>query len=52
LTRKNDFIDAHIGTLSRVGDLFLGKIKVPVLREFYQASCEIEGFSLKERRER
>jgi hypothetical protein len=41
---KKTPIDAHIGTILRQGNLYLGKIKVPLAREFYQASCGMEGF--------
>jgi len=38
-------IEAHTGTFSRQGDLYdLGKIRVSVSRELYQASCGIEGY--------
>jgi len=45
LTRKNAFIEAHAGTLSRGADPYdLGKIKVFVSKELYQVSYGIQGF--------
>ena len=42
-------IEAHRGTFSRQGSLYdLGKIRVALTREFYQASCGIERFLGKE----
>ncbi len=36
--------EAHRGTLSRQNELYdLGKIKMPLSRDFYQASCEVGG---------
>jgi len=49
LTRKKTHIEAHIGTFSRQGNLYdLGKIKVSVSIDFYQASSGIESFLDKE----
>ena len=41
---KKDPIGAYRGTFSRQGKLYdLGKIKAPLSRHFYQASCGIGG---------
>jgi len=44
MDNKNLSIEAHTGTLLGQGELYLGKITVPISREFCQASCGIEGF--------
>jgi len=45
LTRKKTHIEAHACILLRVGNLQdLGKFKVSLSRDFYQASSGIEGF--------
>jgi len=45
--KENTLIEANTGTFLRQGNLYLGKIKVLLLRDFYQASHGREGFSLK-----
>jgi len=45
-SEKNASIEAHTATLRLLANLYdLGKIKVALSREFYQASFEIERFS-------
>jgi len=43
--RKKTFLEAHIGTFSTRDSLYdLGKIKAPLSKEFFQASCEMKRF--------
>ena len=43
--KKRSSYEAHRATFSGQGDLYdLGKLRVPISREFCQASCGIEGF--------
>jgi len=49
LTRKNAFIEPHRGTFSGEATYIdLGKIRAPLSREFYQASCGLAGLMGKE----
>lgn len=41
---KKTFLEAHIGTFSRRDIYDLGKIKAPLSKEFFQASCEMKRF--------
>ncbi|PWI46420.1 hypothetical protein CEE45_16885 [Candidatus Heimdallarchaeota archaeon B3_Heim] len=45
MASRKTHIQAHTGTFLRQGSLYdLGKIKAPLLRDYYQASCGIDGF--------